>query len=386
MPPARLLAGLLALAAALPAAPSAATSAAIRPHPNSISSSRVTIEDARVAVELSCQALSLIEVLPIDGDADGHLSQAELAAARAKIEAYLLARYVLAAPPDGNRALDGRLESVSLRELYAGQAFEEQWIDARLAFPLQAGPLRELWIEVTLFRETNPFHTDHSTIAWADGPSFDFVHSIESGRARFADDAERPRAFVQYVELGVEHILTGYDHLAFLAALLVAAAGLRQVVAVVTAFTVSHSVTLALAALGHLDFVPGRVVECAIALSIAYVATENLLSDEPRRLWITAFGFGLIHGVGFAGALADALGRAPDLARILYFNLGVELGQLAVALACIVLLALVRRRRGSASADDGAVARLSPRRLELAVSSVVAALGLWWFVERAWLA
>lgn len=392
----RVLAGLLTVlcgvAPASPAAPVAPVASA-RSHPNSISSSRVTVDEQHVAVELSCQALSLMEVLPLDGDGDGRLSEAELSAGRSVIEGYVAPRYAIAGPPDGGRLLAGRLTDAALRALYEGRAFEEQWVDLALEYRFPGAdpgappaatvtePIRELWIEVSLFREANPFHSDHSTIAWRDGASFDYVHSIESGRAHFSDHGERPRTFAQYVKLGIEHILTGYDHLAFLAALLVAAASLRQVVAVVTAFTVSHSVTLGLAALGHFDFIPSRMVECAIALSIAYVAAENLLSPKPRRLWITTFAFGLIHGVGFAGALADALGRAPDLAKILSFNLGVELGQLAVAIACVVVLWLVPRE----SPVSPATARLAPRGLELGVSAVVVALGLWWFVERAWL-
>ena len=112
------------------------------------------------------------------------------------------------------------------------------------------------------------------------------------------------------LKLGIEHILTGADHLVFLLGLLLVAGGWRPLLGVVTAFTVAHSITLALAALSI--FAPSpRLVEPAIALSIAYVGVENLLNPDARQRWRITFPFGLVHGFGFAGALrAIALPRA----------------------------------------------------------------------------
>ncbi|MBI3886357.1 MAG: HupE/UreJ family protein [Opitutae bacterium] len=191
--------------------------------------------------------------------------------------------------------------------------------------------------------------------------------------ARPGGGAERP-GFGTFFRLGVAHIWTGYDHLLFLFALLVAARGFKSVAVIIGCFTLAHSLTLGAATLGWVR-VPPAVVEPLIAASIVFVGIENLFrrGAEPRgRGWLT-FWFGLIHGFGFASVLQD-LGvgsRGAGLAVPLFsFNLGVEAGQMVVAgLLLPVLFALFRsepvRRRG------GAVA-----------SALVSAAGLYWLAAR----
>jgi hypothetical protein len=135
---------------------------------------------------------------------------------------------------------------------------------------------------------------------------------------------------VFYVGLGIEHIIGGIDHLLFLAALLALARGVWQTVKIVTAFTVAHSITLSLAALGLVD-VPAAIVEPLIAASIVWVAVENLVAPAGvGRRWLVAGAFGLVHGLGFASALIELdLGRDALLRALVGFNVGVELGQLA---------------------------------------------------------
>lgn len=169
--------------------------------------------------------------------------------------------------------------------------------------------------------------------------------------------------------LGVEHIVTGYDHLLFLLCLLVPGGTWRSRVAIVTAFTLAHSVTLVLAAL-HVVSPPPRFVEVAIALSIAYVAIENLMHDGPRTRWPVAFGFGLIHGFGFA-AMLDVLAMPTGqlVSSVLAFNLGVELGQLVVVVVAVPLIAVIARAAWH-------------RRLVQTTSVLVCGLAAWWIVER----
>ena len=180
-------------------------------------------------------------------------------------------------------------------------------------------------------------------------------------------------SFRQYLALGVRHILTGYDHLLFLAGLLVVCRRFRTVAAVVTCFTLAHSVTLALAALGVAN-IPARIVEPLIAATIVFVGLENLFrGDEPRGRWALTFGFGLVHGLGFARALRDiGLGSygTSVVGPLLGFNLGVELGQLAVAALLLTLLGWLRR--------VPAFARYGTR----AISVAVAAIGLGWLIQR----
>ncbi|HET7876031.1 MAG TPA: HupE/UreJ family protein [Methylomirabilota bacterium] len=177
-----------------------------------------------------------------------------------------------------------------------------------------------------------------------------------------------------FLWLGIHHILSGYDHLLFLAALLLGGGSFWTLVKIVTAFTLAHSVTLALAVLG-LVAVPARIVEPVIAVSIVWVALENvLLQHAPSRRWLVSFLFGLAHGFGFASAL-EGLALPPwNLGMaLLGFNLGVEAGQALVIAMMLPLLLWMRARPW-----EPALAR--------AASLLLAAIGAAWFVERLFFA
>src|SRR5262249_51916160 len=137
-----------------------------------------------------------------------------------------------------------------------------------------------------------------------------------------------------YLELGVEHILLGFDHVLFVLALILSAGRVGSLLAIITAFTLAHSITLALSVLPIVTL-PSRFVEPVIALSIAYVAAENILKKGAvSRRWAVSFLFGLVHGFGFAGALREVGLPADGLAAALVgFNLGVEIGQAAIIAA-----------------------------------------------------
>jgi hypothetical protein len=173
--------------------------------------------------------------------------------------------------------------------------------------------------------------------------------------------------------MGIEHILTGYDHLLFLVCLVIPFVRLRGLLPVITAFTVAHSITLALAAFSIVT-PPARLVEALIAASIVYVGLENVWAlrrhAEARAIahrWLLTFAFGLVHGFGFAAALRELhLPRALLATGLVGFNLGVEAGQL-----CIVALLLLLLRRLS----------LGPR-VTRALSLAVSALGVVWLVQR----
>jgi hydrogenase/urease accessory protein HupE len=149
-----------------------------------------------------------------------------------------------------------------------------------------------------------------------------------------------------YLKLGVEHILLGVDHLLFVLALLILVRGVRMLIATVTAFTVAHSLTLAGATLGWVH-VPGPPVEACIALSILFVAVEIIRVREEqdsltaRRPWLAAFAFGLLHGFGFAGALSEiGVPEHAVPAALLFFNVGVELGQILFITAVLALISV----------------------------------------------
>jgi hydrogenase/urease accessory protein HupE len=180
-------------------------------------------------------------------------------------------------------------------------------------------------------------------------------------------------SFLSFLRLGVEHILKGYDHLLFLLGLLVVCRRFKTMALVITCFTLAHSVTLALAALDLVALSP-RLVEPLIAASIVFVGVENLLRrDEPRWRWALTLAFGLIHGFGFAGVLREAgLGSsgAGLLAPLFSFNLGVELGQVAVA--AVVLPLLWRMRQWPAF----------ERRGQFFISIFVLLAGAYWLIQR----
>jgi hypothetical protein len=175
-----------------------------------------------------------------------------------------------------------------------------------------------------------------------------------------------------FLALGSHHILSGADHLLFLAGLFLAACTARELIVLLTAFTIAHSISLALVVIAGVHL-PGSVVEPLIAASIAWVGVENLVGVRHRGRWLMVFGFGLMHGFGFAGALTD-LGfgaTTMDVAvALFFFNAGVESGQLVVAAAMLPLVWTMRSR-------PAWQARLKP-----VCSALVAIAGGYWLVAR----
>ena len=184
-----------------------------------------------------------------------------------------------------------------------------------------------------------------------------------------------------YLVLGVEHILGGIDHLLFVLALLILVKGRRRLIATVTAFTVAHSLTLAGATLGFVH-VPGPPVEAAIALSIVFVAAEIIHSRQgnagltERFPWVVAFTFGLLHGFGFASALNQiGLPQSAIPVALLFFNVGVEVGQLLFIGSVFVIIALARRfARRSGTSQPAWAWRVPP----YAIGSMAA----FWIIQR----
>jgi hydrogenase/urease accessory protein HupE len=187
--------------------------------------------------------------------------------------------------------------------------------------------------------------------------------------------AGEPRAnsFADFLVMGIKHIWTGYDHLLFLFGLLLVTRSFGGSVKIITCFTIAHSITLAVATLSHVQF-SSRIVEPLIAASIVYVGVENLWrGGEPKgRGWLT-FGFGLIHGLGFASVLRElGVGAWPGgiAVPLVGFNLGVEIGQIVIAAAVLPILWKLRTK-------PQFVSRWVP-----AGSVAVSLLGAYWLVER----
>ena len=201
--------------------------------------------------------------------------------------------------------------------------------------------------------------------------------NAEQSRALIEVHSDRWQVMLTYVRAGIEHILTGYDHLLFVVALVLLLEMPWSIAKAVTAFTIAHSVTLIGSTLG-VFVLPQRPVEASIALSIMFLASE-IAARTPGRLrlsqknpWVVAFLFGLLHGFGFAGALAEiGLPRNELSTALLSFNVGVELGQLGIVAATVML------RR--------ALKRLSPKWVDVTLRMMTLAIGgtaSYWFIER----
>ena len=184
--------------------------------------------------------------------------------------------------------------------------------------------------------------------------------------------SQNNNSILRFLVLGIEHILTGYDHLAFLLALLIAGGSLRHNTKIITSFTLAHSLTLALATLGLVNISPA-IVEPLIAVSIVFVGLENLFKRRLAARWLVTFGFGLIHGLGFAATLRE-LGIGTLGARVavplLSFNLGVELAQIAIAALVLPLVWRLQKRPSFAL-------KHAP-----AFSLLITFAGIYWFLAR----
>jgi hydrogenase/urease accessory protein HupE len=212
-----------------------------------------------------------------------------------------------------------------------------------------------------------------------EGPPFQALLDARTQRVAL-DAGERPSllaVLAEYGAAGVEHIFLGYDHIAFLLALMLWARRPWPVVKIVTAFTVAHSVTLSLAALNVLRL-PSAIVEPAIAASIVFVAVENFVSRDVGGRWRVTFLFGFVHGFGFADALKElGLPREALVPALVAFNTGVEIGQLAIVCTIVPGMLLLDRLLHAGGRAPATV---------YALSAGIAALGCWWLLARTVLA
>ncbi|MDA1260837.1 MAG: HupE/UreJ family protein [Planctomycetota bacterium] len=314
-------------------------------HPAAFSRLTVRVEADVIRLELRMQELTLREVPRwwLDTDNDRYYSTLEIERQWPQVAALLEEKVWF------------ELDGVQRTPAWTLSSFEE------LGEPLQDGGshFEFLVVEASMPRPADPSSLSvHSDLFLEDGNPGHRMHVLVEGiwdqpAQTLLDYTDRDWRFefpstgdvlLKYGRLGFEHVLIGWDHLAFLAALLLGVAGFGALLGAITAFTLAHSLTLALAAFGVLRL-PAGAVEPAIAWSVLLVALLHLrLGPTRARAWIPAFGFGLLHGLGFAGVLGDiGLPRTAEVSGLLGFNLGVEAGQLAFVLP-LVLLAVGARR------------------------------------------
>ncbi len=354
-------------------------------HQSSVTYSSVTVDDeGGVSYQLQLSTRDLFEALALDRDRDA--TDEEIRAGQARLFTYVSERLRVA---DGERACPLTPASEQAIEIVQqNDRFVKLRLTARCGAPIQL-----LAIDYDLFFDLDAAHLGIVQV----------THAGETVRRELAESAARfewelgsaapeSMGFVDFIESGVEHIFTGYDHICFLIGLLlVATVRARRtpgtgaafyeprdardaallVLKTVTAFTVAHSLTLIAAALGWFEL-PSRLVESTIAASIVYVAAENVLTVEPKNRWPLAFGFGLVHGMGFASLLRPLLPPTGVVPSLLAFNLGVELGQLSIVAVVLPLLVLGARRSAAGYR----------RFVVVGGSAVIGLFGLLWLIDR----
>jgi hydrogenase/urease accessory protein HupE len=331
-------------------------------------------------VKLAFARGEVASVLPnLDENRDGHVTAFEVESAKKDLESKVLGRLHVA---QAGAACSPALLGAALTEQ------DGLTIDGRFECPAKDG--KPIDVDVQLLDELSHGHRHvaravgattrdevlykgHSSLAIA--PATDT--SGESGAfgasaspAASAPEQSHASSAWSFFKMGIEHILTGYDHLVFLFGLVLLRARIKELLAVVTAFTVAHSITLAIAVLGVFTPSP-RFVEPAIALSIAYVGIENFFVKDASKRWRITFPFGLIHGFGFAGALQEINLPRPQIPTALVtFNLGVEAGQLFAMSLVLPMVMLIRQKDW-----------FEPRGVRV-LSGAVALAGGVWFVMR----
>ena len=370
---------LLRCIAALVLLLTAATAGAHKPSDSYLA---LQLEGTKLTGQWDIALRDLEHAIGLDADGDGAITWGELKARHADIAAYAGARLALQA--------DGRACTVAIGAQQVDEHTDGAYTVLPLAVDCGAGAPATLTIGYTLFVELDPQHRGLLRLAGAQGTRSAVLDPGAPAQA-FALLGEAAAsgwsALGQYLVEGVWHIWIGFDHILFLLALLLPAVGnwvqrrwqpaasLRgatvEVLKIVTAFTVAHSITLSLATLGYVSL-PSRWVESAIAASVVLAALNNVWPLFQGGRWWVAFAFGLVHGFGFASVLADLGLPAGALAlSLLGFNVGVELGQLAIVVVFLPIAFALRRtafyRRG----------------VLVGGSLLVALLAAAWFLERA---
>jgi hydrogenase/urease accessory protein HupE len=309
---------------------------------------------------LSFAHTELASAIPeIDSNADGSISGNELLTHRSVLARFLLDGLTLSSA-DG--ACRGTMTDAELTD--------NDGLRAVLQFACAAVP-NGYALQFGLFDRLSPGHRHFATTLEPSESITRIVYRAQPAIVLKATErAATARIGWPIFKLGIEHILTGYDHLVFLLGLLIVTRRLRDLLLVVTAFTLGHSITLGVATLGL--WIPSpNMIEALIALSIVYVGVENCLTRKDARRWPLTLGFGLVHGFGFAGVLSEIeLPSAQLPLALLSFNIGVEIGQLMIL--AIATPAVFWLRRKEWFAQHGV----------RAMSVAIALAGLGWFIQR----
>jgi hydrogenase/urease accessory protein HupE len=335
-------------------------------HDPGLSSADLTIKAQGVDAKVTFSLQDIEAFVPMDSDQDAEVTDAEREAVKPKIAEWVIQGVQL--------TLDGQV----VQPAGTGVVNFDEKNNAFIEFNYSQTPRQQLNLQATFLNKLPATHKQFLTVKNVAGHSLGekmLGQKDNSLSLLLADSGETHTAptFTGFLELGIEHIVTGYDHLLFLFSLLVVTRSFWPAIKIITFFTIAHSITLGLAGFNIID-IPGSIVEPLIAATIIYVGVENIIrGDHPKgRQWLTFF-FGLIHGFGFAAVLREMGISSLEtgiLLPLFSFNLGVELGQISVAAIALPIIWWLHKK-------PAIEPYLTP------VCSVLASLaGAYWLIER----
>lgn len=337
-----------------------------RAHQPGLSTLFVDVSSNRVNAQLIVAWQELELSAPLDTDRDRTLSAEELTAARPRL--LRLGESALSFESDGRM--------LSLKAPPDIQIDDTTGIRFQLTFELP--PTQILLVTSEIVGELQPGHSQIVMVRNAAGAKLGETvldrnkPTVEIPLLAATPENKPGSAIREFLWLGLKHILVGWDHLAFLFGLLIVGGKLRDAVKIITSFTLAHSLTLALATF-NLIRIPSSVVEAVIAASIIYVGIENILRRDFQKRWMLTFAFGLIHGCGFATILREmgiGANGSSVVTPLVWFNVGVELGQLAIA---ALMLPLIWKLKST-----------FPKYWVPVMSVALIILGSYFLVQRIW--
>ncbi len=338
-------------------------------HDPGLSTLKLQHDGREIRAELIFSPADMEAVVPLDKNSDGKISNEEIAAAQPTLQK--LAKNLLEVSINGTALVPSQTKCTHHTN-----------DNLQFAMIFESSPGSQLKAVSKWFNFLPAGHRQFVSFQEGTGPAVTedlldaanniFIVSLVPSLA--ATPTPHPASFRQFFVLGIEHILTGYDHLLFLFALLIVCESFAAIAKIVTCFTLAHSLTLVLATLNIVQ-IDSDLIEPLIAVSIIYVGLENIFRrGHPKGRWLLTFAFGLVHGFGFAGILREMeIAKAGSVIMpLVSFNLGVETGQIAVA---AIILPLIWRLKKQPTFE--------PRWVP-ACSALVAAAGTFWFIQRVW--
>lgn len=334
-------------------------------HSASMGYSSLTVKGDQIDYELFLDEKDLL--VQFDTNKNNHMENEELASQKEEIESLI--------QKDLRIDVDSKPLTMELLSMNAAEKGSTKGVLLQLKFTADDA-IEQINIHYNLVFEDAPVHSSVLTVR---SGGFFLQDILDSNKKDIqitfplAETTDAPSGIGsvlwKYFVLGIEHILTGYDHLIFLLSLVLIASRFKDALKIVTAFTIAHSITLFLAASGRIQVISSWV-EALIALTICYVAVENLFVQKAKWRWILTALFGLIHGMGFAGALAETgLPKENLIGTLLTFHLGVEAGQLMIL--CLLLPLLIWLRKFPWY-----------RKMMISTSCLIFVLAFYWLIQR----